>query len=66
MNGILAVIRFVTYSVGAIAVRRAWTWLTEDVDPTPGTKEFAREYRLTKIKYERMRRKYESYYKNDK
>lgn len=48
MNGILAVIRFVTYSVGAIAVRRAWTWLTEDVDPTPGTKEFAREYRLTK------------------
>lgn len=66
MNGILGIIRFVTYSVGAIAVRRAWTWLTEDVDPIPGTKEFAREYRLTKHKYERMKKAYESYYKSNK
>jgi|TARA_R110000744_G_scaffold21632_2_gene55870 hypothetical protein len=66
MNGIISFLRFATFSVGAVIVRRTFNWLTEDVDPVPGTKEFAQEYRLTKIKYERLKKKYESYYKSDK
>ena len=61
MNVIFSIVRFVTYSVGAIAIRKTWNWLTEDVDPVPGTKEFAREYRETYGKYQRLRRKHESY-----
>ena len=37
-----------------------------DVDPVPGTKEFAKELRETEIKYKRLRRKYESYRKSNK
>ena len=66
MNGIFSFIRFITYSVGAVMIRRTYNWLTEDVDPVVGTKEFAKEYNLAKIKYERLRRKYESHYKSDK
>ncbi len=40
MNGLYNVIRFITYSIGGIAVRKGWNWLTEDVDPIPGTNEF--------------------------
>ena len=61
MNVIFSIVRFVTYSVGAIAIRKTWNWLTEDVDPVPGTKEFAKEYRKTYGKYQRLRRKHESY-----
>ena len=61
MNVIFSIVRFVTYSVGAIAIRKTWNWLTEDVDPVPGTKEFAKEYRETYGKYQRLRRKHESY-----
>ena len=67
MNGIITVIRFVTYTVGGIAIRKGWNWLTTDVDPIPFTKEFDKEYAQTKAKYIRLTRKkeeYEAYRKN--
>ena len=48
MNGIFNFVRFITYSVAAVAVRKSWNWLTADVDPIPGTKEFDDEYRQVK------------------
>ena len=44
MNGIISVVRFVTYTVGGLAIRKAWNWLIEDVDPIPGSQEFDNEY----------------------
>jgi len=44
MNGIFNVLRFVTYTVGGLAIRKGWNWLIEDVDPIPGSKEFEDEY----------------------
>ena len=67
MNGIITAIRFVTYTVGGLAIRKAWNWLIEDVDPIPGTKEFDEEYAQTKAKYIRLtkkKEKYESYRKS--
>ena len=61
MNGIFSAIRFITYSVAAVAVRKSWNWLTADVDPIPGTKEFDDEYRQVEAKYKRMRNKKEEY-----
>ena len=61
MNGIFNFIRFVTYSVAAVAVRKSWNWLTADVDPIPGTKEFDDEYRQVKEKYIRLTKKKEEY-----
>jgi len=61
MNGIFNFIRFVTYSVAAVAVRKSWNWLTADVDPIPGTKEFDDEYRQVKEKYIRLTKKKEKY-----
>ena len=29
MNGIITVIRFVTYTVGGLAIRKAWNWLID-------------------------------------
>ena len=61
MNGIFNFVRFITYSVGAVAVRKSWNWLTADVDPIPGTKEFDDEYRQVKEKYIRLTKKKEEY-----
>ena len=61
MNGIFNFVRFVTYSVAAVSVRKVWNWLTEDVDPIPGTKEFDDEYRQVKEKYIRLTKKKEEY-----
>ena len=61
MNGIFNFVRFITYSVAAVAVRKSWNWLTADVDPIPGTKEFDDEYRQIEAKYKRMRNKKEEY-----
>ena len=57
MNGIFNFVRFITYSIGAVAVRKSWNWLTADVDPIPGTKEFDDEYRQVKEKYIRLTKK---------
>ena len=67
MNGIISVVRFVAYSVGGLAVRKAWNWLIEDVDPIPGSKEFDDEYYQTKTKYIRLtklKEKHETYRKS--
>ena len=61
MNGIFNFVRFVTYSLAAVAVRKSWNWLIADVDPIPGTKEFDDEYRQVKEKYIRVTKKKEEY-----
>ena len=61
MNGIFNFVRFITYSLAGVAVRKSWNWLTADVDPIPGTKEFDDEYRQVEAKYKRMRNKKEEY-----
>ena len=61
MNGIINIIRFVAYSIAGVAVRKGWNWLTADVDPIPGTKEFDDEYRQIKEKYVRLTKKKEEY-----
>ena len=60
-------IRSIAYSIAAVTVRKVWNWLTEDVDPIPGTKEFDDEYRQIRSKYLRLRKRkeeYETYRKN--
>ena len=67
MNGIFNFVRFITYSLAAVSVRKLWNWLNTDVDPIPFTKEFDEEYSQTKAKYIRLTRKkeeYEAYRKN--
>ena len=61
MNGIFTVIRFVTYTLGGLAIRKGWNWLIADVDPIPGTKEFDSESYQTKDKYIRLTKKKENY-----
>ena len=61
MNGIFNFVRFVTYSLAAVAVRKSWNWLTADVDPIPGTQEFDDEYRQVKEKYIRLTKKKEEH-----
>ena len=61
MNGIFNFVRFITYSVAAVSVRKVWNWLTEDVDPIPGTKEFDIKYHNVKSTYVRLTKKKEEY-----
>ena len=61
MNGIITAIRFVTYTLGGLAIRKSWNWLITDVDPIPFTKEFDEEYAQTKAKYIRLTKKKEEY-----
>ena len=61
MHGIFNFVRFITYTVTAITVSKTWNWLTADVDPIPGTKEFNQEWLETKTKYIRLRKKKEEY-----
>ena len=44
-----------------MTVRKAWNWLTEDVDPIPGTKEFDIKYSSVKNQYIRLTKKKEEY-----
>ena len=67
MNGIITAIRFVTYTLGGLAIMKAWNWLNTDVDPIPYTKEFDEEYAQTKAKYIRLtklKEKHEAYRKS--
>ena len=66
MNPLINIIKFVGFTLGSVVIRKTYNWLTEDVDPEPGTKEFGRELRITEMKYKRLRRKYESYIKSNK
>ena len=61
MNGIFNFVRFITYGVATIAIRKSWNWLTADVDPIPGTKEFNKEWLDVKTKYFRLKIKKEKY-----
>ena len=61
MNGLYSLARFFTYSLAGTVVRKGWNWLTEDVDPIPGTKEFDSEYYQVKEKYIRLTKKKEEY-----
>ena len=61
MNLLLNVVRVVSYSVVGLAVRKSWNWLTADVDPIPGSKEFDDEYRQIRSKYLRLRKRKEEY-----
>jgi|TARA_R110000824_G_scaffold85689_2_gene212721 hypothetical protein len=61
MNGIFNFVRFVTYSIAGVAIRKSWNWLTEDVDPVPGTKEFNKEFYETETKYKRLKIKKGAY-----
>ena len=61
MNGVFHFIKFIAYGAGGIAVRKGWNWLTADVDPIPGTKEFDDEYRQVRSKYLRLRKRKEEY-----
>ena len=66
MNAIFNIVKFVGFTLGSVLVRKTYNWLVEDVDPQPGTREFAKELRESEIKYKRLRRKYESYIKSNK
>ena len=61
MNGIFNFVRFVTYSVSALVIRKSWNWLTADVDPIPGTQQFDDEFYQTKKKSDRMLKKKRRY-----
>ena len=57
MNGVFNFVRFITYSIAAVTVRKGWNWLVQDVDPIPGTQEFNKEYYAAKEKYNRLKKK---------
>ena len=57
MNGVINFVRFITYSIAAVTVRKGWNWLIQDVDPIPGTIEFNQEFYAAKAKYDRLRKK---------
>ena len=61
MNFLLNIGRFVIYSVAGGAIRNAWSWLTADIDPRPGTKEFDIEYSNVKRRYYKLKKDKEEY-----
>ncbi len=61
MNGIINFVRFITNTIGGVAITKGWKRLTADVDPIPGTKEFDDEYRQIRSKYLRLRKRKEEY-----
>jgi len=58
------VAKFVGYTLGGYLIRSSWNWLTEDVDPPAGTKEFAIKYRKVTNKYKQMKESDETYRKH--
>ena len=40
MNALFNIMKIAAYSIVSMTVRKGWNWLTADVDPIPGTKEF--------------------------
>ena len=61
MNTLFNIMKIAAYSIVSMTVRKGWNWLTADVDPIPGTKEFDDEYRQVKDKYIRLTKKKEEY-----
>lgn len=60
------VVRWIGYTAGGYVLRSAYNWLTADLDPEPGTREFNKEYKQVNAKYKRMRRIYEAYRKSSR
>ena len=61
MNALFNIMKIAAYSIVSMTVRKGWNWLTADVDPIPGTKEFNQEYESVKAKYKNMRKQKEEY-----
>ena len=61
MNALFNIMKIAAYSIVSMTVRKGWNWLTADVDPIPGTKEFDDEYHQVKEKYVRLTKKKEEY-----
>ena len=61
MNALFNIVKIAAYSIVSMTVRKGWNWLTADVDPIPGTKEFDDEYYQIKEKYVRLTKKKEEY-----
>ena len=61
MNALFNIMKIAAYSIVSMTVRKGWNWLTADVDPIPGTKEFDDEYYQVKEKYVRLTKKKEEY-----
>ena len=61
MNTLFNIMKIAAYSIVSMTVRKGWNWLTADVDPIPGTKEFDDEYYQVKEKYVRLNKKKEEY-----
>ena len=61
MNALFNIMKIATYTIVSMTVRKGWNWLTADVDPIPGTKEFDDEYHQVKAKYVRLTKKKEEY-----
>lgn len=61
MNALFNIMKIAAYSIVSMTVRKGWNWLTADVDPIPGTKEFDDEYCQVKEKYIRLTKKKEEY-----
>ena len=55
-------LRFTAFSVASLAIRKSWNWLTEDIDPLPGTKEFEQEYSNAKQRYLYLKKRKEEWY----
>lgn len=66
MNPLFHIVKYVGFTLLGIVTKKSWDWLTKDVDPIPGTKEFAKEYRDTQSKLERLNKKYEKYRQHKK
>ena len=66
MNALFNIVKIAAYSIVSMTVRKGWNWLTADVDPIPGTKEFNKEYQEVEEKYKRMRKSKEEYDSNTK
>ena len=56
-ESIINIVKFVGFTLGSVVIRKTYNWLTEDVDPVPGTKEFGRELQMTEIKYKTTKEK---------
>jgi|TARA_R100000734_G_C3296101_1_gene87265 nitric oxide synthase oxygenase domain/subunit len=61
MNFIVNVGKFLVFSVAGMAVRNTWSWLTADIEPSPGTKEFDIELEKTKRRYLYLKQRKEEY-----
>ena len=66
MNPLFHIVKYVGFTLLGIVTKNSWDWLTKDVDPIPGTKEFAQEYRETQSKLERLNKKYEKHRQHKK